>query len=256
MTALKTLIVDDEPLAVERMQILCSRVADLQLVGTAADGEGALRLMEALAPDLIFLDIAMPGMTGIDVANLLEGRTDAPSVVFVTAFDQFAVAAFDAAAVDYLLKPVSPERLEKAVVRVQARRAERAAGGGAGGGASGPAPNGQGTGFAREFWVPNRGELARVAVADIDRIEAERDYMRLHAGNRSWLIHETIGALEARLDPAMFLRLHRSSIVRRDRIVRLAHDGQGNWAAELDDGQQLRIGRTYLASVRASVTRG
>jgi two-component system response regulator AlgR len=110
--------------------------------------------------------------------------------------------------------------------------------------------------YAQEFWVPNRGELTRVAVADIDRIEAERDYMRLHAGNRSWLIHETIGALEARLDPALFIRLHRSAIVRRDRIVRLAHDGQGNWTAELQSGEQLRIGRTYLASVRGSITRG
>jgi two-component system response regulator AlgR len=110
--------------------------------------------------------------------------------------------------------------------------------------------------YAQEFWVPNRGELTRVAVADIDRIEAERDYMRLHAGSRSWLIHETIGALEARLDPALFIRLHRSAIVRRDRISRLAHDGQGNWTAELQSGEQLRIGRTYLASVRASITRG
>jgi two-component system response regulator AlgR len=246
MAPLKTLIVDDEPLAVERMQILCARVAGLQLVGTAADGAAALRLIAALEPDLIFLDIAMPGMTGIDVANALEGRANAPAVVFVTAFDQFAVAAFDAAAVDYLLKPVAPERLEKAVARVAERQKLVAEGG---------VPAATTDSYAREFWVPNRGELARVSVCDIERIEAERDYMRLHAGNRSWLIHETIGALEARLDPAMFVRLHRSSIVRRDRIARLTHDGQGNWAAELAGGEQLRIGRTYLASVRASVVR-
>ena len=249
MAQLKTLIVDDEPLAVERLQILCARVPGLQLVGTASDGEAALRLIEALAPDLVFLDIAMPGMTGIDVANVLEGRAAAPAIVFVTAFDQYAVAAFDAAAVDYLLKPVAPERLEKAVQRVAER--QRIA-------AEAPvdsAPSNSAR-YAQEFWVPNRGELARVAVADIERIEAERDYMRLHAGSRSWLIHETIGALEARLNPAEFIRLHRSTIVRRDRIMRLAHDGQGNWTAELSGGQQLRIGRTYLASVRASVTRG
>jgi two-component system response regulator AlgR len=249
MPQLKTLIVDDEPLAVERMQILCARVAGIQLVGTAADGEAALRLIEALAPDLVFLDIAMPGLTGLDVANALEGRSDLPAIVFVTAFDQFAVAAFDAAAIDYLLKPVAPERLEKAVQRVQERRRQTA-----------EVPEGAARSseqrYAQEFWVPNRGELTRVAVADIDRIEAERDYMRLHAGSRSWLIHETIGALEARLDPALFIRLHRSAIVRRDRITRLAHDGQGNWTAELLGGEQLRIGRTYLASVRASVTRG
>ena len=249
MAQLKTLIVDDEPLAVERLQILCARVPGLQLVGTASDGEAALRLIEALEPDLVFLDIAMPGMTGIDVANVLEGRAAAPAIVFVTAFDQYAVAAFDAAAVDYLLKPVAPERLEKAVQRVAER--QRIA-------AEAPVDSAPSTSarYAQEFWVPNRGELARVAVADIERIEAERDYMRLHAGSRSWLIHETIGALEARLNPAEFIRLHRSTIVRRDRIMRLAHDGQGNWTAELSGGQQLRIGRTYLASVRASVTRG
>jgi two-component system response regulator AlgR len=249
MTQLRTLIVDDEPLAVERMQILCARLPGVQLVGTASDGEAALRLIEALSPDLVFLDIAMPGLTGLDVANALEGRAAQPAIVFVTAFDQFAVAAFDAAAIDYLLKPVAPERLEKAVQRVQERRRLAEAQ---------PLPDqGQASQkYAQEFWVPNRGELSRVAVADIDRIEAERDYMRLHAGNRSWLIHETIGALEARLDPALFIRLHRSTIVRRDRITRLAHDGQGNWMAELSSGDQLRIGRTYLASVRASVTRG
>jgi two-component system response regulator AlgR len=132
MTPLKTLIVDDEPLAVERMQILCARLPALQLVGTASDGEAALRLIEALEPDLVFLDIAMPGLTGLDVANSLEGRTTLPAIVFVTAFDQFAVAAFDAAAVDYLLKPVAPERLEKAVQRVQERRRQADASRGAG----------------------------------------------------------------------------------------------------------------------------
>ncbi len=248
MTLLKALIVDDEPLAVERMQILCARISGVQLVGTASDGEAALRMIEALEPDLVFLDIAMPGLTGLDVANALEGRSQTPAIVFVTAFDQFAVAAFDAAAIDYLLKPVAPERLEKAVARVRDRRRELA---------EAPESAGQAPAnrYAQEFWVPNRGELTRVAVADIDRIEAERDYMRLHVGNRSWLIHETIGALEARLDPALFLRVHRSAIVRRDRITRLSHDGQGNWTAELSGDTQLRIGRTYLASVRASVTR-
>ncbi len=249
MTQLKTLIVGDEPLAVERMQILCARLPGVQLVGTASDGESALRLIEALSPDLVFLDIAMPGLTGLDVANALEGRTAQPAIVFVTAFDRFAVAAFDAAAIDYLLKPVAPERLEKAVLRVVER--QRVADERPLSGQGQPSQE-----YAQEFWVSNRGELSRVAVADIDRIEAERDYMRLHAGNRSWLIHETIGALEARLDPALFIRLHRSTIVRRDRITRLAHDGQGNWMAELSGGDQLRIGRTYLASVRGSVTRG
>lgn len=242
---LKTLIVDDEPLAVERMQILCARLPAITLVGTAQDGEAAMRMIEALEPDLIFLDIAMPGMTGIEVAQALEGRAKAPVVVFVTAFDQFAVSAFDAAAIDYLLKPVAPERLEKAVSRAVERLRIAA-----------DAPAAAETSpWLSEFWVPNRGELVRVGTDDIDWIEAERDYMRLHSGNRSWLIHETIGALEARLDPAKFLRLHRSAIVRRDRVQRLAHDGQGNWTAEIGGDRQIRIGRTYLASARASLTR-
>ncbi len=242
---IRTLIVDDEPLAIERLQILCARLPDVQLIGTAGDGEAAVRMVEALSPELLLLDIAMPGMTGLDVAELLAGRAPRPLIIFVTAFDQFAVAAFDSAAIDYLLKPVAPDRLERAIGRVAARRAHPAA-----------APDGERRGaspFAREFWVPSRGELMRVDVGDIDRIEAERDYMRLVAGTRSWLIHETIGNLEARLDPEKFARIHRSAIVALDRVQRLRHDGQGNWTAECADGTQLRIGRTYLASVRARI---
>jgi two-component system response regulator AlgR len=240
---LKTLIVDDEPLAVERLQILCARIPEVQLVGTATDGEAALRLVDALSPDLLFLDIAMPGMTGLDVAAALYRTEARPSVVFVTAFDAFAVAAFEAEAVDYLMKPVSPDRLQRAIDRVRERRAAP------------PAQPllGNPSDHVREFWVPNRGELVRVEASAIEWIEAERDYMRLHTGDRSWLIHETITALEARLDPAVFLRVHRSAIVRRDAIARLTHDGQGNWAAELGSGAVVRIGRTYLASARAAI---
>lgn len=241
---LRTLIVDDEPLAIERLQILCARLPGIALVGTAADGAAALRLIEALAPDLVLLDIAMPGMSGMDVAQAVAGQSPLPAVVFVTAFDQFAVAAFDTAAVDYLLKPVAPERLLRAVERVAERRAAPAAT--AQDGEPRPA-------YAQDFWVPSRGGLVRLAAAGIERVEAERDYMRLHAGGRSWLIHTTIGALEQRLDPALFIRLHRSAIVRRDLIRRLSHDGLGHWAAKLADGTEVRIGRTYLARVRADI---
>ncbi|MFQ3666284.1 MAG: LytTR family DNA-binding domain-containing protein [Sphingomonadaceae bacterium] len=242
---LRTLIVDDEPLAVERLQILCARLPDLQLVGTANDGEAALRLVEALEPDLLFLDIAMPGMTGMEVARALAGRANRPAIVFVTAFDSFAVAAFDAEAVDYLMKPVASERLARAVERVRARREERSEA------AQPPADS-----WCREFWVPSRGELVRVEASAIDWIEAERDYMRLHIGERSFLIHETISALEERLDPAQFLRVHRSAILRRDAIARLTHDGQGNWAAELGNGTVVRIGRTYLAAAKGAILEG
>src|SRR5882757_8077047 len=117
---LTTLIVDDEPLAIERLQILCARMAEISLVGTATDGAAALRLIEALKPDLVLLDIQMAGMDGIALAHALEGRQPRPALIFVTAFDQFAVAAFDVAAVDYLLKPVEARRLERAIARIRA----------------------------------------------------------------------------------------------------------------------------------------
>jgi two-component system response regulator AlgR len=241
---LRTLLVDDEPLAIERLQILCARIPGLHLVGTATDGESALRLVGALRPDLLLLDIAMPGLDGLAVADAVERLEPKPAVIFVTAFNQFAVAAFDVAAVDYLLKPVAQERLERAISRVRARggalserKTEEAA--------SPASP------YAREFWVSHRAEIVRVPASEIDLIEAERDYMRLHVGPRSYLLHQTITALEQRLDPAQFIRLHRSTIARRDRITGFKHDGVGAWIAQLRDGREIRIGRTYLAEARA-----
>ena len=238
---LRTLIVDDEPLAAERLQILCAANPAIDLIGTAGDGEAALRLVEALDPDLLLLDIAMPGLDGMGVARALADRPKRPAIIFCTAFDRFAVEAFDVAAVDYVLKPVAPDRLTRAVERVLgALDADPA-----------PAAAAVESAFATEFWVPHRSEMIRIAAIDIDRIDAERDYMRLHVGPRSYLLHHTIGELERRLDPDRFIRLHRSTIVRRDRIAKLVHDGMGAWHAVLADGAEVRIGRTYLGPARA-----
>jgi two-component system, LytTR family, response regulator AlgR len=236
---LRILIVDDEPLAVERMERLLVNVAGVSVAGTANDGAGALRQIGALAPDVVLLDIAMPEIDGMAVARALS-RDPAMSglaIIFVTAFDSFAIEAFDLAAVDYLLKPVAPDRLERALARVRERQATPP-----------PATPAE---HAQEFWVPHRSELIRIAATDVERIDAERDYMRLHVGQRSYLLHMTISALEERLDPAKFIRLHRSVIVRRDRIVRLGHDRAGAWHAELPDGDQVRIGRTFLTAAKA-----
>ena len=245
--ALRTLIADDEPLAVERLQILCARLPELHLIGTAVDGASALRLAEALTPDLLLLDIAMPGLDGLGVARSLEKAGARSAVIFVTAFDHFAIDAFDVAAVDYLLKPVEQSRLERAVARVRAQLEQR------------PEPPSEAgvvpSPWAREFWVPYRAEIIRVLAADIELIEAERDYMRLHIGRHSYLLHQTIGELERRLDPDMFVRLHRSTIVRRDRIAGFKRDGEGGWQVELRDGRVLRVGRTYLQNARAMVER-
>ncbi|RVT39863.1 LytR/AlgR family response regulator transcription factor [Sphingobium algorifonticola] len=248
--AIRTMIVDDEPLAIERLQMLCAREPRIALVGTASDGAAALRMIEGLQPDLLLLDIAMPLLDGIGVARAVGQSGRRPAVIFVTAFEGFAVEAFDLAAIDYLLKPVAVDRLVRAIDRVEiALEAAR--------GSSMPAPTGEASSesWAEEFWVPHRSELIRVGTDQIDRIEAERDYMRLHVGTHSYLLHQTISALEQRLNPARFIRLHRSHIVRRDHITRLRHDGSGVWFACLRHGEDIRIGRTYLANAKA-IARG
>jgi two-component system response regulator AlgR len=237
---LRTLIVDDEPLAVERMQILCAGLEQVDLVGTAVDGDAALRLIDALKPDLVLLDIAMPQCDGMSVAAALARVSHRPAVIFCTAFDQHAVAAFEVAAVDYVLKPVSADRLARAVARAFEVR-----------GLKGDAPAPPSSRWIEDFWVPHRSEMIRISASDVERIDAERDYMRLSVGGRSYLIHQTISELERRLDPERFIRLHRSVIVRRDRIVKLRHDGLGAWYAELVDGASVRIGRTYQAAAKA-----
>lgn len=239
---LRTLIVDDEPLAVERMQILCSRIPALHVVGTAPDGAAAMRLAEALSPELVLLDMTMPEMDGLSVAKALAAREPRPAVIFVTAHDHFAVEAFDLDAVDYVLKPVAQERLERAIERALARRAP----------VSDDPPASE---WLDELWVPHRSELIRIASADIERIDAERDYVRLHVGPRSYLMLHTIAGLEERLDPAQFIRIHRSTILRKDAIAGLKHDGLGVWSVELADGSLLRIGRTYLSKVKAMAGR-
>lgn len=241
--ALKVLIADDEPLAAERLQLLLARCAGVDLVGTASDGDSAVRMAEALGPDLMLLDIAMPGLDGIDVARALAARSPSPAVVFITAFDRFAVAAFDVAAVDYLMKPVEPARLERALDRARAYLQRREAEA-----ASAPA---KGSGFLEEFWASDLSGLVRIAVRDIDRVSAERDYMRLHVGPRSWLIHHSMSALEEGLDPAAFVRLHRSSIVRRDFIAGFQRNPSGRWIARLADGIEQPVGRLYAEAVRA-----
>ena len=247
---LRTLIVDDEPLAIERMQVLCAEIDRLSVVGTASDGEAALRLAAKLTPELVLLDMTMPGMDGLAVARELGARAAPPAVIFVTAHEDFAVEAFDLDVIDYVLKPVGRERLERAVDRALSRRGAPNAGSERGGGSR----------WLREFWVPHRSELLRIDASQVERIDAERDYVRLHVGQgdgdgRSYLLLQTIAGLEAKLDPGQFIRIHRSTILRRDQIRGLRHEGLGVWSVELVNGEALRIGRTYLRKVKAMAGR-
>jgi two-component system response regulator AlgR len=241
-SSLRVLVADDEPLAAERLQVLLARAKGAILVGTASDGESAISMADALNPDVLLLDIAMPGLDGIDVARSLATQQPSPAVVFVTAFDQFAVAAFEVAAVDYLMKPVDPERLQRALDRARDyvehhRIAAPSAGG--------PSK------WIDEFWASDLSGLVRIASKDIDRVSAERDYMRLHVGRRSWLIHHSMTALEEGLDPSLFVRLHRSAIVRKDFITGFTRNPSGRWIARLADGTEQPVGRLYSDRVRA-----
>ena len=159
---LRVLIADDEPLAAERLQLLLAKADGAQLVGTASDGESAINLAGALNPDLLLLDIAMPGLDGIDVARALAMQTPSPAVVFVTAFDQFAVAAFEVEAVDYLMKPVEPQRLQRALDRARVYLDSRSI----------PAAAAHTSPWLEEFWASDLSGLVRIAARDVDRVSA------------------------------------------------------------------------------------
>ena len=241
---LRVLIVDDEPLAVERLQLLLARCEGAILVGTASDGEAAMEVAEATEPDLLLLDIAMPGKDGIEVARALASSKIDPAIIFVTAFDNFAVAAFDIAAVDYLMKPVQFDRLVGALERARAaidKGRERK---------EGASP------YAQEFWVPDQLGLARLAAGDVDRITMEGSDMRLHIGHRSWLVYRTIGGPEEAVDPKMFISVDSSTMLRREAIAGLARVAGGDWIARLQSGAQVPIDVEKVGEVRRLLGRG
>jgi len=238
---LRVVLVDDEPLAIERLETLCGRIADVEVVGKADHGEAALEVIAQTSPDLVLLDLTMPGLDGIEVAKRLARQPQPPAIFFVTAHESFAVEAFDLDAVDYVLKPVAAERLERAIARALAKRGEVS-----------DVSDGR---WLQELWVPHRSELVRVSVSDVRRIDAERDYVRLYVGDKTYLLLQTIAGLEEKLDPDAFIRIHRSTILRKSHIAGLRHDGLGVWSVELEDGETLRIGRTFLPNVKAMAGR-
>jgi two-component system, LytTR family, response regulator AlgR len=215
---LSAVIVDDEPLAIDGLKAQCERIEDLEIVGTAADGEAALGLLEAQRPDFLFLDIGMPGLTGIDIASRLQQMSDPPLVIFATAYGHFATEAFDLGVTDSILKPIEADRLTRAIERVRTAIAR------AGIHFTGTSCR------VEEIWVPDRGAMLRLAFNSISRIEAYGDYVRIYSATRAYLLRQTMSAIEKRLDPSCFVRVHRSAIVRKDCIRGLKHVGSGAWA--------------------------
>ena len=258
MIPLRVFAVDDEPLALRRLELLLSRIAGTELVGTAASGREALDRLAEVKPDVVLLDIKMADLGGFDVVEALDGD-NVPLVIFVTAFDHFAARAFDVSAVDYVVKPVEFDRLYEAIERARgslkaadaaARVAELHEVIAALRSQAGPDSEPR---RECEIWVERRGEFVPVRVSDIDWVEAERDYVRLHVNGSSYLLRETIGGMEERLGPERFIRIRRSALVRRDRIAAIRRPGYGDFRIQLTNGEEVRVGRTYVRQVRTLI---
>lgn len=239
---LRVLLVDDEDLALERLETFFRDLDQAEIVGTARDANEAVEAIERLRPDLVMLDIQMPGRSGMALAADLP-PDDRPEVIFVTAFEHYAPDAFEVEAADYLLKPVRLDRLRQAVTRAVRRRDLRLA-------ASRPAADGEpdeGTkaGYVEEIWVQVAGGAVRVAVADIDWIEAAKDYVMLHTSLRSYLHRSSMAGLEAILDPAELMRVHRSTFVRPSLVSEIQRLGKGLIALTLRDGAVVPVGPSY-----------
>lgn len=243
MTAtIRVLIADDEKPARQKLRRFLADVPDIGPVYEAGDGAAALRLIREVQPDLAFLDVQMPGLTGVDVARALGGGA-APHVIFVTAYDQFAVDAFDVAAVDYVLKPFDRERLARALDRGRAalrsgerledlQRALRLIAT-------------QGTPVVDRLSVEHDGRTILVPVSDVEQIEGDRNHVILRVPPRTYRVRGTLQAYEQRLDPRRFARVGRGAIVNVDRIVELRPLGHGDSEARLRSGSVVRVGRRY-----------
>jgi two-component system, LytTR family, response regulator len=266
MTLLRVLIVDDEAFARQRLRRLLTEQLDVEVVGEAANGREAIALITTHDPDVVLLDVQMPRVDGFGVLRGLDGP--APLVIFVTAFDEHAVSAFNVHAFDYILKPVDPARFTDAIERARAqiaqstiaeRHAKLVAFLDASPGAPSrevaaasaePAPAGGRVPLDR-LLVKEEGKMYFVPVTEIDWIEAFGNYARLHTGPRTHLIRETMATLERALDVRRFARIHRSTIVNLDRVRQMDLWGSGDYMVKLADGTQLKLSRWYRDRLEA-----
>jgi two-component system LytT family response regulator len=250
----RVLIVDDEPLARERLRTLLADESGMQVVGEANDGRTAVDAIGSLSPDLVFLDVQLPGSTGFEVIETV-GANSMPFVIFVTAYDRYALRAFDVHALDYLLKPFDRDRFRQALARVRQQLEHRTGGD-----------------LERRllalvqdlkpaqprvdrFVVKSGGRVFFVRNDEIDWIEAAGNYVKLHVGADSHLFRETMNAVEARLDPDLFFRIHRSHIVNIERIRELQPWFNGEYVVFLKNGTRLTLSRGYREKLQDRVGR-
>jgi len=251
---MRVLLVDDEALALDRLRTFFADIEGVELVGQASDGNEALERIKELTPELVIMDVQMPGKNGLAAAADID-LEPRPEVIFVTAHEHYAPDAFEVDAADYLLKPVRFDRLRQAVDRARRRRAQRDSMGRAeqleaemaelrSGGAAGPADDG--------FWVPERHGQRRVPIASIEWIEAARDYVLLHTELRSHMLRITMAALEERLAGSPLLRVHRSAFVRPDRVTEVVRSGR-SLSLLLADGAEVQVGPSYVQAVKSAL---
>jgi two-component system LytT family response regulator len=247
---IRAAIVDDEPLARRRIRNLVADVADVKVVAECANGKDAIESLEESPPDLLFLDIQMPEIDGFDVLQAI-GVGRVPAVIFVTAYDQFALRAFEAHALDYLLKPFDDERFAAALQRAR-DRIHQQQGGDLDRRLQALLENVRGDqGYPRRLVVPSGHRSIFIRTEQVDWIEAERNYVRLHVGGKTHLLRENLTHIAAALDPEKFCRIHRSTIVNIDRIQSVEALFHGEYVVVLHDGTKLTSGRSYRAGLHA-----
>jgi two-component system LytT family response regulator len=240
---LRVAIVDDEPLARQKLRFMLESAPDVQLVGEAGDGEAAVRMLAAAKPALVCLDIKLPGLSGLDVLRVAKWQ---PEVIFTTAFDQFAVSAFELAAVDYLLKPFSRSRFETALSRARARISAAGSPG-----AADRLRDVTATRYLSRVFVRDGGVVRSVRLTTVDYFEASDDYVIVHTGGVRFELRASLSECMSRLDPAVFLRIHRRYGVNMDRVEAIAPIEGARFQVRMRGGDVLEASRTHSRALRA-----
>lgn len=237
------MVVDDEPIARAGLRAMLAAFDWIEVVGEAANGVDAVKRIDSLKPELLFLDIEMPGLNGLDVLRQIAAR---PFVIFTTAFSEHAVTAFELGAVDYLLKPFGPTRLAAAMERVRSAIGEPAAVD-----VVERLSGAMGSGVINRLFVRVGGALIPLPVEQVTHLEADGDYVRAYTSDSAHVLHIALARLEARLDPAKFLRVHRAHLVNLDHVRQFKPDVSGNLEAILQDGSRVPVSRAKAQEIRS-----